>query len=307
MRRLAWWLVLACAACGGDGNSSGFNSVKGAPAITTPSHVWAFAPDNVWILDGTAAVQHFDGSSWTPLDTKATGGVGCIFALSPTDVWLCADTQALHYNGTTFTPSDVMTPTGLSGLSAIWASSANDVYAVGMDAIVAHYNGTTWSKTIVGEPNKTSIWGSGPGDIYTLGTFDLSHWNGTKWSPVALDSGAGDGQVWGTSATDVWAMVGSSQVSHFDGTKWTTTDLNIVGELSAVWGATPDDVWASGSAGSISHWDGKAWSELTHQKIGAPFLQQLVSVHGTGADDVWIVGQQLGNSGSTPLILHRGP
>lgn len=299
------WLILACAACGG-GNSGGFSKIHDAPAIMNPTRVWAFAADDVWILDGTATVQRFDGAAWTPFATPSTSGLSCIFALSPTEVWLCNDTQVLHYDGAAFTTSDVTPTTGLDGLTALWAASAHDVFVVGSDAIVAHYNGTSWGRTIVGEPNKSSIWGSSPNDVYALGTFDLSHFDGSAWSPVPLDSGGGDGQVWGTGAADVWAMVGSTQVSHFDGTSWKTFDLNIVGDLAAVWGSAANDVWASGSGGSIAHWTGSSWSEVSHQDIGAPYLQQLVSVHGTAADDVWIVGHQLGEGGSSPLILHRG-
>ncbi len=299
------WCVIAgaLAACGGS--SSGWSQIHDGPAITTPARVWAFAPDNVWVLDGSPTVQRFDGSTWTALQTPAMSGLGCIFALSATDVWLCDDTEVLHYNGTTFTPSDVMTPTGLSGLDAIWADTSSDVFVVGSDAVVAHYDGVKWTRTAVGSSSYSSIWGSGPKDIYVLGTFELAHFDGTKWSKVALDN-VGDGQVWGTSATDVWAMVGTTQVSHFDGMRWSTTDLSIVGEPAAVWGATSDDVWASGSAGSIAHWDGKGWKEVMHQHVGAPYLQQLPSVHGSGPDDIWAVGQQVGSGGSTPLIFHHG-
>src|SRR5262245_12226501 len=31
-------------------------------------------------------------------------------------------------------------------LNSIWGSSANDVYAVGNDSLVAHYDGTTWER-----------------------------------------------------------------------------------------------------------------------------------------------------------------
>lgn len=294
------------AACGGDDGNGGLATVSGGPA--NPYRVWAFSETDVWILDGTSTVHRYDGSTWSTLATPSTGGLACIYALSATDVWLCAGDEVLHYNGSTFTASDVATPTGLDGLTALWASSTSDVWVVGDDAIVAHYNGTSWSRTIVGSPFKTSIWGASPTDIYALGTFEMSHFDGSTWAEVALDDGGGggDGQVWGTSASDVWQVSGSEDVWRYDGSAWTLTELAVHGGLAAIWGPSRDDVWVAGDAGLVAHYDG-SWDVVMQQKLGAPYLQQLLSVHGTSADDVWIVGRQLGEGGSTGLIYHRGP
>jgi hypothetical protein len=234
-------------------------------------------------------------------------GLGCIFALSTSDIWLCSDDQVLHYDGANFVSSDVKTPTGLSGLTSIWASSPSDVWAVGGDATVARFDGKTWTRTVTGSPFKTSLWGSGSKDVYALDTFGLSHWDGTMWSGINLNGGGGDGQVWGTGPSDVWVMPSSNQVSHFNGTSWSTSDLNLLGELDAVWGAASNDLWAAGTGGEIAHYDGSSWNEVAHQPIGAPYLSQLLAVHCSSAHDIWIVGRQLGAGGSTGLIYHRTP
>lgn len=311
--RQAWLLaasVGALAACGGDDDapSGGFEAVEGVPALYSVIDVWAFSSTDVWFLDGSAVVHRFDGAAWSTLETPSTGGLGCIFALSPDDVWLCAGTQVLHYDGADFTASEVSTATGLDGLSSLWASSASDVWAVGDDAIVAHGDGGTWSGTLAGSPFMTSIWGSGPSDVYALGTFDLVHFDGSAWTTVELEGGAGDGQVWGTGASDVWVMTDSYQLSHYDGGSWQTIETeDFIGDLATVWGRAPDDLWAAGGAGSIAHFDGDAWDEVAHQEIGAPYLRQFVAVHGTAEGDVYVVGHQLGESGSTPLVWHRAP
>ena len=63
---------------------------------------------------------------------------------------------------------------------------------------------------------------------------------------------------------------------------------------------------AAGSAGAIAHHDGSSWKEVDHQEIGAPYLRQFLAVHGSSADEVWIVGRQLGERGSSALIYRRG-
>jgi hypothetical protein len=306
-------LIVALTVAAGCGGGGGWSSVSGGPAAPASFgvlDVWAFSATDVWFLDGSATVHHHDGTGFEERPTPSTGGLACIFGLAPDDVYLCAGEQILHWDGAAFTAIDVTPATGVSSLVSLWASSPSDLWAIGdQSAIVAHWDGQAWSTSNTGATFASSIWGSGPSDVYVLGTFDLMHWDGQSWTAVTLDAGAGDGQVWGTSASDVWVMPGSSTLSHFDGTAWQAVELrdDFVGDLAAVWGAAADDLWAAGSAGSIAHYDGASWTEVTHQTIGAPYLREFVAVHGSAADDVWAVGRQLGEGGSTPIIWHYAP
>src|SRR5579872_4655720 len=105
-------LIVATAACAGCGvGNGGFDPIAGAPMLQTATRVWAFSPTNVWVLDGSATVHRYDGQTWSTLTTPSTGGLGCIYALSATQVWLCAGTQVLAYDGARFTASDVTSAT----------------------------------------------------------------------------------------------------------------------------------------------------------------------------------------------------
>ena len=309
-RMRIWGVVLVFVVafgCGG-GSDSDWKPAPSAPNLFAAIDVWAFSETDVWVIDGSSTIQRYDGDAWSALDSGSNAGILCIFALSSTEVWLCSGGDLLFYDGATFEPMNVSQPTGLSGLTDVWASSPNDVWAVGDDAIVAHYDGNAWGRTIAGSPFKSSIWGSGPSDVYALSTFDLMHYDGSTWTEVDLDGGGGDGQVWGTSANDVWVMPDSSELSHFDGTQWETIDtFDFVGDLTAVWGPSSDDLWAVGSAGAIAHYDGSSWRQVAHQQIGAPYLRLFLAVHGTSSTDVWVVGQQLGDGGSTGLIFQYRP
>jgi hypothetical protein len=299
---------LQLAACGDDDGGGGFRPIT-PPATASGTliarGVWAFSADDVWFVDGSETIHRFDGQAWSTL--AAPRGVSCIFALSASQVWLCGDTEVVHFDGATFSSSDVTTSTGLDGITAIWASSPTDVWVVGDDAIVARSSGSTWTRTLVGSPFKHAIWGSGPSDVYVLDTFELAHFDGSAWTEVERDGSrrGGDGAIWGTGAGDVWVVDGSDSPSHFDGTTWTTTELAIVGDLAAIWGTSSSDIWGVGSFGQIARYSGSRWTSVAAQEIGAPYLQQLVAVHGSSPDDVWIVGHQLGDGGPKGLIYHR--
>ncbi len=301
-------LLLLVPACSDAGDDWHGKTVPSSSEFATVNDVWAFSDTDVWFLDGTSTVQRYDGSNFTSLETPSTGGLGCIYALSISDVWLCAGSDVLHYDGSSFTVMDA-SAVGMSGLTGLWASSASDIFVVGEDAVIGHYDGTSWSRTIAGSPFNESIWGSGPNDVYATGTFTLIHYDGSAWTEVDLDTSSGGAEVWGTGPGDVWLMTESYELSHFNGTDWETVPLSddFVGDLAAVWGPAPDDLWAAGTAGSIAHYNGSSWKEVTHQKIGAPYLRQFVAVHGSSSSNIWAVGHQLGEGGAKSIVYHYEP
>jgi hypothetical protein len=87
MTRLGCVLVAAALAtgCGDDGGS--VTVVDDVPAaLINPIDVWAFSPTDAWFLDGSSTIHRYDGTSWSTLATPSTGGLSCIYALSPNDV-----------------------------------------------------------------------------------------------------------------------------------------------------------------------------------------------------------------------------
>lgn len=304
-------LAALSAACGGDDDSGlpgGWTELTDLPDMSAPTDVWVFSETDVWVLDEGSAVHRYDGTSWSTLETPSTAALGCIFALSPTDVWLCGE-QLLHYDGSEFTAIEVPIP-GI-GLTDAWAASPSDIFAIGgFAARVAHYDGDAWSATdLMYSPEiNVSVWGAAADDVYVLGSSALHHWDGATWTEIEiqLDGPSGEGQVWGTGASDVWVMPGSNRLSHWDGSSWDTLETELVGEPTAAWGAAPDDLWAVGSPGSWSRYDGDAWQELAHQESGALYQRDLVAIHGLSATHIWAVGQEYGPE-FRPLIYRYDP
>ncbi len=115
-------------------------------------------------------------------------------------------------------------------LRAIWGSSVTDVYAVGDQATMIHFDGTSWSKvTLPSLPagtNLTSIWGSSASRIFAVGApAQVLQYNGSSWSVLATPikatampvgvSGFGDEVLVDTANDGIWAFssAGWSQVA----------------------------------------------------------------------------------------------
>jgi hypothetical protein len=66
--------------------------------------------------------------------------------------------------------------------------------------------------------------------------------------------------VWGSSASDVWAVGYGGLVIHYDGTAWSRVDAGTTNDLHGVSGTSASDAWLVGEMGLIEHWDGVRWS-----------------------------------------------
>jgi hypothetical protein len=75
------------------------------------------------------------------------------------------------------------------------------------------------------------------------------------------DAGTWLFSVWGTSATDVWAVGQPGVILHWDGSDW---DLQTIGEhvFTDVWGTAANNVFAVGHGGVIYRYNGSSWSSM---------------------------------------------
>ncbi len=114
--------------------------------------------------------------------------------------------------------------------------------------------------------------------------------------------------IWGSSATDVYAVGGphgnagfNALVMHFDGATWKRLDAANTDTYWWVYGIGPKDVWMTGENGRISHWDGAAFKHYASGTTATIF-----GVWAASATEAWAVGGTPGATGSDPndLLLH---
>jgi hypothetical protein len=176
--------------------------------------------------------------------------------------------------------------------SAVAAVSPTDAWAVGAfystrtlfglasaGALIAHWNGTTWSiipnpalnqkgavLTAIDPVSSSDVWAAGhqgnPGQASDAGHVPfIEHWNGSTWSVVSAPPASKPSYleaVSGASATDAWAVgyqtkPGTSTLvalaEHWNGKTWAAVSLpaSLAGlnGLISVYSAAPNEVWAT--------------------------------------------------------------
>ena len=179
----------------------------------------------------------------------------------------------------------------------VWGSSATDVWAVGLNGTIVHYDGARWTRSLDSVSYSfRGVWGSGPTDVWAVGHRGLLsgarvifHYDGKGW---ARDASVADTapwppliDVWGTAASNVWA-VGYGVFMHFDGSRWADAGVDRSFYPERIWGTSATDAWTVGPR-TILHYDGSGWRSQTDSVLGE---WQLSAGWGARHDDQWTAG-----------------
>jgi hypothetical protein len=149
-------------------------------------------------------------------------------------------------------------------------------------------DGWCWANPLPEGNQLSSVWGSSATNGWAVGDVGtILHFDGSFWAAVASNTTVNLHGVWGSSANDVWAVGEMGTILHWTGTAWAAVASGSTEVLEGVWGSAANDVWAvGGQLGTLLHWDGSSWTNVTNVGVG----HGLASIWGSGASDVWAVG-----------------
>src|SRR5229473_7413611 len=137
-------------------------------------------------------------------------------------------------------------------LNGIWGTSRNDVWYVGEDGALGHFDGTAWVRHDVGSIDIWGISGISSKDVWVVGHAYPQpvalHWDGNGWTRTEFGTTGPMFRVWESAPADVWAG-GERGLFHWDGSTWSPVLSPLPYNVMGIWGTSPDDVWAWDSDG----------------------------------------------------------
>jgi len=257
--------------------SDGWCRVSLPVPVDSLESVWGASADHVWVVASNGAILEWYGSKWTmrdigltTLDAGPTGWLRRVWGAGPNDVWAVGSGVVLHWNGSAWTT--VQNDPSMT-LASVWGTDASHVWMVGRrenDALILFWDGSTLSQQSITYPEFNDA-GSNDSGLYPsdVDYRDLR-------------------DVWGTRATDVWAITGTTMF-HWDGTSWTlTSHVGCPANTSrAIWGTDASHIWIVGgfrAPGYVLSWDGATWTQTPVNG------DQLIGVWGRSDSEVWAVG-----------------
>ena len=179
------------------------------------------------------------------------------------------------------------TSSGLGPISAIWGTSASDIFAVGKDGLIVHHDGSAWA--LQGGPIKSDwvdLWGSAGDDVYAIGsTGALIHYDGAAWTQVG-SLGFSPFAIAGSGGADVTIVGEGGQAARWDGQSLTPFGMSSVTDLYDIWLLSDGTGWAVGAQGRVLRNDGEGFA-----KTEAPVSVDLYAVAGSGPDNVYLAGR----------------
>ncbi|MCA9671171.1 MAG: hypothetical protein KC503_36485, partial [Myxococcales bacterium] len=191
---------------------------------------------NLWRIGGEGS------NAWTG------GSDGAVFKLSSGGSW--RSQIPYESQGLTFTDA--------------WAADASTAYVVlgGLAAGVWKHDASGFNQVVMPTETLTAIWGSSASDVWvTARDGKMLHYDGSSWETKSVGQAGTDYRaIWGSGASDIWALTRTSAM-HYDGSQWTQSALAADQSLNAIWGSAADDIWAVGDASTIMHYDGSAWTK----------------------------------------------
>lgn len=176
-------------------------------------------------------------------------------------------------------------------LRAIWGSAANDVWAVGDNGTILHYDGMTWINVDVGEKiDLYSICATDKDNIWIVsGSGSVLEYRKGKWEPAkTVRSGY---ELWSCHAVNnnnVFATSSDSVVNRFNGSTWSVAASSLFAEragVSALWINQKYEGWLFDRGGRGATLKDDKWT-ATGASLGFP----VYAMAGWQDSPLWAVG-----------------
>lgn len=254
----------------GDGvfRNDGSGWVELATPITNDLNaIWGETASSLWVAGDLGALYHFDGTDWV-FEGSGTPSFGGLSGTSSSDVWAITDAEIWHRDATGWTSIaiDSLSPEPSGTLTSIWAVASDDVWAVGTNGMLLHYDGSWSVEAPLGDEDLLDVWAAGADDVYVIidevsfNQPNTAHWDGSSWQLEVLVDDNPPSALAGSSPSDIWMVGRHGQLRRYDGATASdvSRDLLSGSAESGVWANDVDDVWIVGNNQAL-HFDGVDW------------------------------------------------
>lgn len=163
-----------------------YGSVLRDVYIVDENNIWAVG--NIETGDDEFNAAHWDGVSWEYIEIINAADLYSIYYFSENDIWVTKFSYPVHWNGMDWNQYN-LTEMGINGGGrACWGTSSENMYFVGYQGAIVHFNGenfvqmesgtSTYLLDVQGTPNGQYVFAAGyeiTGESVAL-MFDGSGW-----------------------------------------------------------------------------------------------------------------------------------
>jgi hypothetical protein len=184
------------------------------------------------------------------------------------------------------------------GLKGVWGSTPEDVWAVGDQGTIIHWDGSEWRKISASITTPvTDVCGVSQSEVYLIaydnissGTSAVFKFNGFAWEKISTIGifNYGGETIWKTPAGKLFA--GGKTLLEFTGNSY--EEIFTEGRsryIIKIGGSNTNNIFTVGTFGEITHFNGVSWINLDDFEVPDGRYRVLYSVWCT-ENKVFIVG-----------------
>jgi hypothetical protein len=258
-------------------------------ALIDENNIWVvgeiFLSDSIGLPDPSRyGLGQWDGSRWNfsriywncrlydPTcsgDTLLNAQAFAVFAFSSSDIWISAGSMH-HFDGSSWREYGNLP---LYSVNKIWGSESSNVYAIGLDGLIAHFNGSGWAQLQSGTTlDVQDIYGAtdletGEQEILCVASEGndrlLLSIDGTTVTPVPDEGLAADidGVWFGPGRYYYVVGDGIHERKAFGAPDWSVYPPGVITTYhsAAINGTDINDVFVVGSFMEMVHFNGVGW------------------------------------------------
>lgn len=280
----------------GNGSSSVLNDV----CIIDENNIWAVG--EIYVQDSTGQSEevynavHWDGKKWNlkKVPVKDFGGLTlpfplrAVFGFSANDVWVASSAGLIRWNGSFWSEKAFfMNDLSFNGqVLKMWGTSGTNIYCVGRNGAIYHYNGNTWQKLASGTTvDIQDIWGVVDPKTqaqtvlavaslvnYGRGLDLLKIENPTVTKLDTMGLRVAESSIWFVPGK-VYYVAGDGLFQKFrlEEQRWQFNDFQPSIYIDRIRANAPNDIFVCGSFGFLAHYNGSTWKDYTGIEVPSFF------------------------------------
>ena len=250
-------------------------------AIINENNIWAvgeiYMNDSLGNPDPISYnAVHWNGQSWELKRIYYFGACSAVTYPPLTAIWAFDASNIVvsnggsmgWFNGSTINLDCRVNLLLTGAINKMWGSSSNDLYAVGNNGNIAHYNGSSWVKIESGTTtNINDAWGvfeNGTSTVYcpVSSVFNppqdkkILKITNDKVDSISWNRDIGLNSAWTNNENFLYVCGEGVYVNKFG--NWNEIVLQPVG-TNSIRGNGINDIFIDGDYGFIAHFNGKSW------------------------------------------------
>lgn len=225
-----------------------------APPAKPLRGVWVGGPGEVFAVGENGVIARLDAATGKLVEETAPslGKLRRVTGVPGGPVWAAGENGIIER-----TAAGTWKTVSAFDATDIWARAATDVWAVSWAGGVLHQSGSgSWTKVQTSlTEDLYGVHGSSASDIWVVGDNALvAHFDGASWTKIPAPAASGAlKSVW-VGPKAVW-VAGDDGVLVLRNNSWKKQDIGTAEAMISIWGRSDADVWACGDNGYVVHFD----------------------------------------------------